>query len=52
MAAIIGEFADCESIVALKDLMNRMDCDNFEIKSNSAKLDAGLRANYLMNSTI
>ena len=32
MAAIIGEFADVESIVALKDLMNRMDCDNFEIR--------------------
>ena len=36
MAAIIGEFADCESITALKDLFNRMDCDNFEIRSNSS----------------
>lgn len=33
MAAIIGEFADVESIVALKDLMNRLDCDNFEVRT-------------------
>ena len=33
MAGIIGEFADVESVVALKDLLNRMDCDNFEIRS-------------------
>jgi NADH dehydrogenase/NADH:ubiquinone oxidoreductase subunit G len=60
MAAIIGEFADCESITALKDLFNRMDCDNFEIRSNSSnlifhllvKLSPDLRSNYLMNSTI
>ncbi len=32
MAAIIGEFSDCESVVALKDLMNRFDCDNFDIR--------------------
>ena len=33
MAGIIGEFADVESVVALKDLLNRMDCDNFEIRN-------------------
>jgi len=52
MAAIIGEFADCESITALKDLFNRMDCDNFEIRSNTTKLSPDFRSNYLMNSTI
>ena len=32
IAAVIGEFADVESIVALKDLLNRLDCENFEIR--------------------
>lgn len=52
MAAVIGEFADIESITALRDLMHRLDCDNFEIRNSSTKLDADLRANYIMNSTI
>ena len=52
MSAIIGEFADVESVVTLKDLFNRFDCDNFEIRSDAAKLDADLRSSYLMNSTI
>ena len=32
IAAIIGEFADIESITALKDLLNRFDSDNFEVR--------------------
>jgi NADH dehydrogenase (ubiquinone) Fe-S protein 1 len=52
MSAIIGEFADVESIVALKDLMNRFDCDNFEIRTDAPKYSADLRSSYLMNSRI
>lgn len=52
MSAIIGNFADVESIVALKDLLNRFDCDNFEIRSDAPKLDADLRSSYLLNSKI
>jgi NADH dehydrogenase (ubiquinone) Fe-S protein 1 len=52
IGAIIGEFADVESIVAMKDLLNRYDSDNFEIRSNTPKLSADLRANYIMNSKI
>jgi NADH dehydrogenase (ubiquinone) Fe-S protein 1 len=52
MSAIIGNFADVESIVALKDMLNRFDCDNFEIRSDAPKLDADLRASYLLNSRI
>lgn len=52
MAAIIGEFADVESVIALKDLMNRFDCDNFEIRSDATKLNADLRSSYMMNSRI
>lgn len=49
---MIGNFADVESIIALKDLMNRLGCDNFEIRSDSTKLSADLRPSYLMNSSI
>lgn len=52
IAAIIGEFSDVESVVALKDLLNRYDCDTFEIRSDAPKLNADLRASYLMNSRI
>ena len=33
VSAIIGEFSDCESIVALKDLYNSLNCDNFEVRT-------------------
>jgi len=52
MSAIIGEFSDVESVVALKDLFNRFDCDNLETRSDTAKLNADLRGSYLMNSSI
>jgi hypothetical protein len=50
MACVIGEFADVESITALRDLMHRLDCDHFEVRGNATKLSADLRSNYLMNS--
>ena len=52
MSAIIGNFADVESIVALRDLLHRFDCDNFEIRSDAPKLSADLRPSYIMNSRI
>lgn len=52
IAAIVGEFTDCESLVALKDFLNRFDCDNFEIREAAPQLDSDLRSNYLMNSRI
>jgi NADH dehydrogenase (ubiquinone) Fe-S protein 1 len=52
MSAIIGNFADVESIIALKDMLNRLDCDNFEIRSDAPKLNADLRSSYIMNSRI
>lgn len=52
MAGIIGEFSDVESIIAFKDLFNRMDSDNFEVRSDTSKLNADLRSSYLFNSKI
>ncbi|EGR28078.1 NADH dehydrogenase fe-s protein 1, putative [Ichthyophthirius multifiliis] len=53
IGAIIGEFSDIETITALKDFLNRLDCENFEIRGHdNLKLSADFRANYLFNSRI
>ena len=31
---VIGQFQDVESIVAFKDLLNRLNCDNLDVRSN------------------
>ena len=33
-------------------MLNRLDCDNFEIRSNNLKLNPDFRSNYIMNSHI
>lgn len=53
ISAIIGEFADIEAITALKDFMNRLNSDSFEVRqTGNLKVNSDLRANYLMNSRI
>jgi NADH dehydrogenase (ubiquinone) Fe-S protein 1 len=52
MKAIAGKLADAESLVALKDLMNRMGCENLSLESSFAGLSADIRSSYLFNSTI
>ena len=49
---MIGKFQDLESIVAFKDLLNRLNCDNIDVRSNSPTLSADFRSQYLMNSRI
>lgn len=49
--AIAGEMADAESMVALKDLMNRLGCENLH-SSDNVSLPADLRSQYIFNSTI
>ncbi len=41
-----------EAITALKDTLNRLDCDNFDLRSNNLKVSPDFRANYIMNSRI
>ncbi|KAI9499452.1 G subunit of NADH dehydrogenase [Zychaea mexicana] len=54
--AIAGHLADAESMVALKDLMNRVGSENLAIDApNGGKplaLNADFRGNYVLNSTI
>jgi NADH dehydrogenase (ubiquinone) Fe-S protein 1 len=49
---VIGQFQDVESIVAFKDLLNRLNCDNIDVRSNSPNMSADFRSQYLMNSRI
>jgi NADH dehydrogenase (ubiquinone) Fe-S protein 1 len=41
---VIGPFQDVESIVAFKDLLNRLNCDNLDVRSNQAGLNADFRS--------
>ncbi|ORX54998.1 G subunit of NADH dehydrogenase [Hesseltinella vesiculosa] len=54
--AIAGHLADAESMVALKDLFNRMGSDNLTIDApNGAKplpINHDFRANYTLNATL
>ena len=49
---VIGPFQDVESIVAFKDLLNRLNCENLDVRSNQAEISADFRSQYLMNSRI
>jgi NADH-quinone oxidoreductase subunit G len=52
IAAIAGDQADCESLLALKDLMGALGSANLDCRQDGAKLDGTVRASYLFNSTI
>ncbi len=52
IAALAGDTADCEAMTALKDMMAGLGSKNLDCRQDGAKLDAGVRASYLFNSTI
>ncbi len=52
IAAIAGDLADCESMMALKDLMTALGSQNTDCRQDGAMLDPACRAGYLFNSTI
>jgi NADH-quinone oxidoreductase subunit G len=52
IAAIAGDLADCESMVALKDLMAALGSPNIDCRQDGAKLNPNRRAGYLFNTTI
>ncbi len=51
IAAIAGDQADAEAMVALKDLMALLGSPNLDCRQDGAKLDPAVRASYLFNST-
>jgi NADH-quinone oxidoreductase subunit G len=52
IAAIAGDMADCESMMALKDLMTALGSPNTDCRQDGAKLDPSCRSGYLFNTTI
>jgi NADH-quinone oxidoreductase subunit G len=52
IAAVAGDLADLESIVALKDLLAALGSGNHECRVDGAALDAAVRGSYVMNTTI
>ena len=52
IAAIAGDLACAESMVALKDLMAALGSPHLDCRQDGAKLDVSTRAAYIFNSTI
>ncbi|MYG52237.1 MAG: NADH-quinone oxidoreductase subunit G [Rhodospirillaceae bacterium] len=52
MAAIAGDQADCEAMLALKDLFAACGSGNIDCRQDGAKVDPAVRASYLFNSGI
>ena len=52
IAAIAGDQACAESMMALKDLMAALESPHIDCRQDGAKLDAKVRASYLFNTTI
>jgi NADH-quinone oxidoreductase subunit G len=52
IAAIAGDLADAESMLALKELMASLGSSNIDCRQDGAALDANCRAGYLFNTTI
>lgn len=51
-AAIMGDLADCESMLALKELMLELGSHNIDCRQDGAKIGEGDRGSYLFNSKI
>ena len=52
IAAIAGDSVDCESMLALKTLMEKLGSNNLDCRQDGAALDPSCRAGYLFNTTI
>lgn len=52
IVGIAGKLSDAESMMALKDLLNRMGSNNVWCEGNGMTPNADLRYRYLMNSSI
>jgi NADH-quinone oxidoreductase subunit G len=52
IAALAGDLADVESMLALKELIAALGSTNLDCRQDGAKLDPSCRAGYLFNTTI
>jgi NADH-quinone oxidoreductase subunit G len=52
IAAIAGDLADAESMMALKDLMERLGSPHLDCRQDGAKIDTSMSVAYLFNTGI
>ncbi|CAL9148554.1 unnamed protein product [Musa hybrid cultivar] len=52
IVGIAGQLSDAESMMALKDFLNKMGSDNVSCEGNGISPNADLRPNYLLNTNI
>lgn len=52
IAAIAGDLADCETMIALKDLMGSLGVTNLDCRQDTLAVDRTVSAAYRFNSTI
>ena len=52
IGALVGDTVDCESTLALKDLMAALGSPNTDCRQDGAAVDPKVRASYLFNTTI
>ena len=52
VAFIVGDLVDCETMVLVRELAERLGTPHVDCRQDGAKLDASRRAGYLFNSTI
>jgi NADH-quinone oxidoreductase subunit G len=52
IAGLVGDLAEVESIVALKDLLGKLNSPNMDCRTDGAQFDSAHRGGYLFNTTI
>jgi NADH-quinone oxidoreductase subunit G len=52
IAAIAGDLADAEAMLALKELMTAFGSANFDCRQDGAAVDPSVRASYIFNTSI
>ncbi len=52
IAGLVGDMADLESIVALKDMLTSLGAASLDCRTDGSQIDPGARAGYIMNSGI
>lgn len=52
IVGVAGKLSDAESMIALKDFLNRMGSNNVWCEGNGKNTNADLRSGYLLNSSI
>lgn len=52
IVGVAGKLSDAESMIALKDFLNKMGCNNVWCEGTEAQPNADLRSGYIMNTSI